>query len=57
MALNWGRVCGESVSQPFLPVAKSVFSQLPYVIGVTQLISGFLSEEIAPSVAAYSLCS
>lgn len=42
-----GEVCGEDVSQPFLThFDVAVFSCTQY-IGITQLVSGFLSQMIA----------
>ena len=42
-----GRVYNKSVSQPFLPFSMWAFFSSAWCVRVAQLVSGFLSEEIA----------
>lgn len=54
-SLRWGRVCGRTVSQPFLPLRRGLF---PFAgrAGAAQPGLGSVPEQIAPRVAVDSAC-
>lgn len=54
-SLRWGRVCGRTESQPFLPLRRGLF---PFAgrAGAAQPGLGSVPEQIAPRVAVDSAC-
>ena len=56
MSPCWGGVYDETVSQPLLPISVWVFFLFAWYLGVTQLVSGFLSEGIIPYVSLDLVC-